>query len=368
MLARLIWLLTPVAFAAVGAVPHADAQGAYPPEMRRRAGKLPGMRQRPSPGQRVAARLPSGEASDPEAVALLRAMLRPQLEYTAEEQTWGAQGGITSRQIVKGDTRGTVVRHYLSPPYLAGDVMLTGPDRYSYFRAATKTLTAVPPSGGHEDERDQRIVNGIRQRKFVARRTGTETVAGITSTIVLVTPANAGKGGYAKFWIDPVTHIKLKVEIANEANARVSASELSSLVTGSAANVSARDFQPAQFGGGAPRNINRQKVASIQDAAAHLPFQPVQPTVLPPGFRLDSIQIVNLPARVNLFLRYTNGVSVFTLVEHRARKAPRQRPGADQDVAHWVVPVADYDIEVVYRGHLPPEQEQSVHDSLQPVR
>jgi hypothetical protein len=306
---------------------------------------------------------------DPEAVMLLRQMLHPLVDYAAEEQTWIAQGGgMTSSQTIKGDTKGNVIRNYVTPEFLHGDAMVTGPNRYFYFHSKSRTLTEVPPAGGQEDERDRNIVDGIKNRTFVARRTGNETVAGINATIVLVSPTNPQQQGYAKFWIDPATHIKLKIEIANAANSKISTSELSSLVTGAGANVLPRDFQAAQFRTGAPNELKRQKVASIQEAMQQIPFHPLVPGNLPAGYRLAGVQVLNGPVRVGIFLRYTDGVGFFTISEHRVRQG--QRIGAaraDAEAPHWYVPMANYDIDVVYRGHLPPQQEQMIHDSLQPV-
>ncbi len=349
---------------------------------------LPGITalgQSPNPQERPFARKPLGErrfpgikraaaaramanGSDREAVVLLRQMLRPLTDYSANEETWIAMGGGTvSKQTIKGDTRGNIVRYYQSPPLLRGDLMLTGPNRYAYYRAATKSLTEVPPAGGAEDERDKRIVNGIRDRIFVAKRTGNETVAGINAIIVLVTPVNPSQQGYVKFWIDPATHIRLKVEIANAANAKVSDSELSNLLVGAAANVLPGDFQPARFGGGAARQVKRERVGSLQEAMARVTFHPLQPGTLPPGFRLDGVQVIEGPNRVGLFLRYTDGVSVFTLTEHRVRADQKAGAAANAIPLHWFVNVGNYDVDVVYRGHLPAAQEQMIHDSLQPA-
>jgi hypothetical protein len=318
--------------------------------------------------RRAANRLAANQ-SDPDALALLREMLRPAVDYSAEEQTWIAQGGgMTSTQTIKGDTRGFVIRSYVSPPFLRGDAMLTGPNKYLYYSASARTLTEVAPGSGAGDVRDKKIVEGLRQRIFVARRTGNEAVSGVNTVIVLVTPANPQQQGYAKFWIDPVTHIKMKIEIANAGNARISASELSNVVVGPAAGVSPRDFLPAQFAPGVAREVKRERVASMEDAVKELKFRPLEPGTLPPGFHLDSIQVLTGPLRVGLFLRYTDGVSVFTLTEHRVRVG--QRPGAalTGTAPHWFVPVGDYDVDVVYRGHLAPPQQQAVRDSLQPVR
>ena len=326
-------------------------------------------RQHPNAARRAAIAKAAADNPDKEAVVLLRQMLRPLADFSADEKTWIAQGGGTnSEQKIKGDMRGNVVRYYHSPAYLRGDVMLTGPNRYAYFRAATNTLTEVPPAGGPEDERDKRILDGIRQRIFIAKRTGTESVAGINATIVLVSPVNPQQQGYAKFWIDPATHIKLKVEIANAAGAKVSSSELGNLLVGAAANISPRDFQPGQFGGGAPKEVKRERVAGIQEAMAHIPFRPIQPSSLPPGFRLDGVQVINGPNRVGLFLRYTDGVSVFTLTEHKVRALPRAPAAANPLGQRWFVSVENYAVDVVYRGHMPAQQEQIVRDSLQPVR
>lgn len=340
------------------------ARAQFPPRQFQERARLG--RNFPNPARRAAIAQALADRSDKEAVALLRLMLRPSADYSADEQTSIAQGSMGSRQRIKGDIHGNVVRYYLSPAELNGDVMITGPNRYAYYRASTRTLTEVPPTGGPEDDRDKHIVDGIRQRIFVAKRTGNETVAGVNATIVLVSPANPQQQGYAKFWIDPVTHIKLKMEIANAANVRVSTSELSNLTVGAAANVSPRDFQPVQFG--AAREVKRERVGTLQEAIARLQFRPVQPASLPAGFRLDGIQVITGPLKVGLLLRYTDGVTVFTLAEHQVRAGRHPVAAAAAVPPRWFVSAGNYDVEVVYRGHLPAQQEQAVRDSLQVVR
>ncbi len=308
---------------------------------------------------------------DQGAIALLRQMLHPVIEYSADEETWIARGGgMTSRQTIKGDTNGNVVRHYLAPPLLNGDVMLTGPNRYAYYRASARTLTAVPPAGGAPDDPDARIVMGLKNRVFTARRTGNETIAGCNAAIVLVSPVNPAQQGYAKLWIDPATHIRLKIEIAGAANARVSTSELSNLVVGSAANVSPLDFRPARFGAGALRSeVKRQRSSTVQEAMTSLKFHPFEAVNLPSGFHLDAVQVVTGPFRVGLLLRYTDGMNVFTLTEHRVRTGVRPPPDAPAAaLKHWYFPLPQYDVDVVYRGRLPAAQEQLVHDTLQTAR
>ena len=172
---------------------------------------------------------------------------------------------------------------------------------------------------------------------------------------------NPQQQGYAKFWIDPATHIRLKVEIANQANAKISTSELSNLVVGLAANVLPRDFNLAIATNGAVKQVKREKVASVQDAMPRLPFHPLLPGTLPMGFRLDGVQVLTGPLRVGLFLRFTDGVSVFTLTEHGVRAGQRPRAAAAA-APHWFVAVGKQDVDVVYRGHLPAPQEQIVHE------
>jgi hypothetical protein len=308
-------------------------------------------------------------AQQREAVKLLRMMLRPLEDYAGEETTWVAtQNGITSHQSIKGDTNGNVIRYYTAPAFLQGDVMLTGPNRYIYYRAATKTVTRTSKAG-QGDERDKQIMEGIRSKTFVASLTGNEMVAGRNAAIVLVSSVNPQNRGYAKIWIDPVDHIKLKIEIGNAEGYKISDSEITSIQSGAAAGVTPKDFQPAEFGNGPAREIKREKLGSIQEAAGQLTFRPLEPGNLPPGFRLNAVILISPPiqnraGKNSLLLRYTDGVASFTLNEHPARRAGaaanNNGPAAP---LRWEMG----NVEVVYRGHLPPQQEQMIHDSLRPV-
>lgn len=305
------------------------------------------------------------------AIALLRSMLRPRADYAGEERTWIVQTGSTSHQFIRGNTKGLVLRRFDSPPFLQGDVMLTGPGKFVYYSAKANTVSRTPPGGSTDDARDRQIIEGVRDQIFVATCTGQETIAGVDTVIVMVFSASDPQAtqGYAKFWIDPLTGIRMKIE--RREGDKLTRSELSNVVIGPQANVTDADFSPPEFRSPTTQTVQMKKLDSIQQAIPLLTFAPLEPGQIPPGFRQrDAHLLTNMqfPSRVTLVLGYSDGMSRFTLSQRRVRAGQRIPPPTTVGVQRWSVPMGAYDIDVTYRGRLTPQQVQMIRSSLQPVR
>lgn len=291
---------------------------------------------------------------------LLRLMLRPNTNYAAEEMTTiTAKGGGVSRQSIKGDTTGRVIRYYTSPNELKGDILLTGPGLYVNYHAATKKVTRVVGIGG--DQLEKTLIATVTKGIATAAWAGHTTIAGVNAEIITVT----GQNEQVKFIIDPVTGIKLGMEVRANQDQLISRSEILSIQIAPNA-VSAKDFMPSEFESAHLNEVHRENFTSIQDAGSKLPFRPVEPT-LPYGFHLQQVTILTpaqLGRKANIVLHYTNKMVSFTLHEHLVLPKNRNSVIARNNPMQWLVQTSGGDLLVIYNGHLSQDQITAIRDSL----
>jgi hypothetical protein len=313
---------------------------------------------------------------DQEAVRLLRQMAKARVNYAGEQVT--ERGGRIARQQVWGDARGRTRRDFLSPENMAGDIMLTSPENYRYFHKRENAQDVAFWQAGAGDELVERV-GGLLQRGVVsAQRVGEEIVAGRNAAIVAVTADRlvGGSGAQLKFWIDQQTGLLLKREMSN-AMGLVSRSYLTQVQIGADA-VPAGTFNPPFIGSARPRPLfpKESQFATLDEARAKLPFAPVQPANLPPGFRLTGIWVftpeagIRRPMQTSVLLRYSDGVTTFSLDQRIARdkmRFPNPPPlrAARRPIQIWQASSGDgKSLAVVYIGHLTPQQVLSVRNSL----
>lgn len=304
---------------------------------------------------------------DARAIALLKRMVRPEADYVGEQVT--QSGGRQSQQSIKGDTKGRTLRVFHSPAAWDGDLMFTGPSQYRYYHHRTNTVdVAFWPTQWNEHEK--RLVNAIRSGRVSAALVGQETIAGRNAAIVAL---SAG-ARQMKFWIDVQTGIPLKNEIIT-ANGPFSTSYMTAITIGPAANVRPMDFERAF----PAARINplfpseRPVYRTLQEAEGRLPFKPLEPGALPSGFQLTGIWVFGaagnrMAGQPSVLMRYSDGVTTFSLYQRiappNANPAPIGPRMYQRPIQRWPVKAPDGLRQVLFIGHLTPEQAQALHDSL----
>ncbi len=298
---------------------------------------------------------------------LLRWMLKPQTDFSGMESTTArnADGSITSDQEIRGDTKGRVLRRFLKPDTLKDDFMLTGNSLYLYYSARQKTV--VREGSGLEQQLEKFIQEGLNSTSVRFQITGHRQVAGRNATVIEISSPSSN----VTLWLDSATGIKLSHEIRDDKNLSVSRSWLTSVTIGAESGVTDQDFQRKEFESGKPADL-REDYPSIAEAAAkaNLKFMPKAPTVLPTGFRLTKVTVVtatnlNVAPR-QVILHFSDRVSNFTLQE----RVVRAGKGASENLAlrpnQWRIshPGGLFDLIIIFRGRLPQEQIQAIHDSL----
>jgi hypothetical protein len=320
---------------------------------------------------------PGNAPQDPAAVALIKKMLSPQVSYAGEQVT--ERGGHISRQQVRG-LHSRIRMDFVEPSELAGDIMLIAPNRFRYFHKRTNTLDiAMWPTRQAQGGQENRILTAIREKRISVRQVGQEIVAGRNTAIVELQGGGHSDGEHrfeSKFWIESDNGVKLKQEISGP-RGLISRSYFTRIIIGPEAGVVPKDFDPPVLQAATPNVIippKTQHFATVAEARAQLPFMPLEPGTLPSGFHLggvwifpshDSAHTENYAA----LLRYTDSVTNFNLFErlHRGEEPqrPNRRPSLQRSIQRWQVPLSGGAIlDVLYIGHLAPEQVQAVHDSL----
>ena len=314
---------------------------------------------------------------DAYALSLLKRMLRPMVDYSGEQVTeLVGQEIAPTRTLIKGDTKGRVRRDFLEPEEWRGDILLTGPGQYRFYHSRTNEMEfALWPVT--ENENDSRILQALSKRLLAVDYRGEETVAGRKAAIILLSgqPSSDAGRSQIKYWVDTETGIQLQNERTNP-NGQVSRSYLTKITFGLTADVRPKDFEPDVLRSAKVLPVfPNPQFRDLQEAGNRLPFLPLQPATLPPGFQLNGVWVFGPPLPKNprqasILLRYSNDLSSFTLYQHPVgAKAQPPKPNGrrrfQQNIQRWRVLNPQYgEIEVVYIGSLPPEQVQALYDSL----
>ena len=314
-------------------------------------------------------------AVDPQAWELLQKMYRPGADYEGVEIS--NANGMTSEEILQGDTKGRTRREYQSPPALTGDVILTAPGHYYRFSSREHRLYLAlwPMEAGDKAARLRALARAGRVRIEI---TGEQMVANRPATQITISAVTGSDENEAMqvLSLDKDTGIALKTERYNRQGRLLSSTYLRSVTVG--AILDPKLFDPnalpaAQekvplFPGGQPA------FASVDQARGLVGFAIKEPTRLPPGYALDGVWVFGQAQRASVLLRYSSGVNHFSLFEspvinpnalNRPPRPAELRPRRALGGLAWRVVVPGGLLNLIYTGHLAPNDQQALLDSIQ---
>lgn len=117
---------------------------------------------------------------------------------------------------------------------------------------------------------------------------------------------------------------------------------------------------------------------TVEQARGHVPFTIKEPAQLPPGYSLDGVWVFAENTRRPLvLLRYSSGVSHFSLFESIVMPDPRSntgqpllRPGDMKPRRAlggwaWRTPVSEGQLNMLFTGYLPSTQQEALFKALQ---
>lgn len=307
---------------------------------------------------------------------LMRSRLFPKVDYRGEEETerWMNGMHLVSHQRIAGNTRGFVRRDYLEPAIFRNDVMIVRPLQYRYYHAR-ENVQDFAHWPMEQFSTDRSLLEWFQRGLVTAVGREDEKLLNREAVSIELTK-KFGDTRTFRYWIDRETGITLKQEIRN-GEYLISRTTLTSLAIGEDVNVRLEEFSPAFPGARVkPYFPGEPHFRSLNEARAILPFTPVEPASLPPGFTLTGVWVTGLnrpnqPLRAVVMLRYSDASNLtqFSLTQQIADKkqlqpAPNRKNFFRRGVQPWLITGPHQALNVVYIGHLPPDQVRAIRDSL----
>lgn len=333
----------------------------------------------PIVGNRPVRPAASNKAEQMMARKLIRMMLRPAMPYTGVQETLLQDaGGMGSIQDIEGDTNGFQRIQFRSPSNLTGDVMIISPGSFhSYHRA--KNLLEVAPWPTDWNDEGKRMIANLANGTVNGRLIGTETVAGRSAGIVVLSiPDGTGGEGRVlrKLWIDQTTGILLGIQKSNARGQITSSTMMTSINVSPTTPINPADFKPQFPGADVSALFPEPQYRTLQEAQGHLPFTPVEPAAasLPTNYHLDGVWGFGddrlHPYSNSVLMRFTDGVASFSLYQRlippaKAIGASRPLPRSFvKNQQAWRVVTPQGEMNVQYIGHMTRGQVESLYNSL----
>jgi hypothetical protein len=316
-------------------------------------------------------------AIDPQAWALLTKMLRPTTDYEGVEVS--NSGGKSSEERLQGDTKGRTRREYLTPPGMAGNILLTAPNQsYSYDAQERKLYLALwPLELGDPGSRLRALVRTGRIRVQV---TGEQIVANRPATQITFWAVTGNENEEARrvLSLDKETGIRLQIDTYNRSGSLISSTYLKSVTLG--VTLDPKMFNPNSL----PPVTEKVSVfpqgqpmfTSVEPVRGMVRFAILQPAQLPAEYTLDGVWVFGPKTlRPSVLLRYSSGINHFSLFESLIPvkpNAPVELPRPGQLRPHrvlggigWHIPLPEGTLNMLYTGHLPDADLQALLASLQ---
>ncbi|MCL6519649.1 MAG: MucB/RseB C-terminal domain-containing protein [Armatimonadetes bacterium] len=240
------------------------------------------------------------------------------VSFTAHQVTTLAKGPfLTSEQEVYRDGFKGMRTEYTYPNQLAGEIMIDDGKVLIRFIPRNKTAKTQPSRLNflklRTIEANRALERGQIQVELVRR----DKIAGRNAYVLEVKPRAKRAGPTRKFWVDTEKWVKLKTEDIAPDGTVVSTSYYTRIDFTSVPPEKFR-FKPPP-GVRVERGPERMQIMSIEKAQRIVDFQIREPKYLPKGFKLLGATVVPFRHGKVVGLRYSDGVSSFSLFQ-----APRR--------------------------------------------
>lgn len=274
------------------------------------------------------------------------------LSYTGVRvvRAWGGREEREQRVRVFHRAPDRTRIEYLSPA--PGNVLLeSGNGRWFYTRERDRWRAI--------EWRAPRSHFGLLMRNYRVREEGEGTVAGRRVIQLVIEPRHPGNPS-KRIWIDPVYRMALKEEVRDYQGRMIAASA----------------FEQFELSPNLPTALFEPPTAAVAaDPAPALPFAPLRPRYLPPGYREVRESALKRGGSQGIHLRYTDGLGTISLFQFRReaggaspRKAERdgerstRRPGRADGRPRLGRQIGDLHCRVM--GDLHPDELRKLLDSL----
>lgn len=312
----------------------------------------------------------ASSGADIDGATVLEKMLEAEgnVVFTAHQVTTLAKGPpLTSEQIVYRAGFKGMRTEYIAPPLLRGEIMADDGHVLAHFMPRAKVVKLRPSRLAALRQRTAQAAEAFKRGYLKVELVGRDRIAGRTAYVIEVKPARGGGGPARKFWVDADKWAKLKTEDIAPGGTVLSTSYYTRISFVNAIPDEKFRFQPPS-GVRTEHMHRRQKLIPIQKARELVRFQILEPDYVPPGFRLAGAAVIPFRGSHLVGLRYTDGVSSFSLFETPERILSRKflerlhkgpvRPG--KGVYSW----RRGRLNLTIVGHIPSDQIRKIASSV----
>jgi len=247
---------------------------------------------------------------------VLKRMLEAEgsVAFTAHQVTtlvW--RPSLTSEQIVyRAGFRGMRIE-YIKPPALGGEVMADDGRVLEHLIPKANVLKIGPSRLAALKMRTEQAAQGFRRGNLRVELIGKDRVADRTAYLIEVKP-KLRRGPTRKFWVDAEKWVKLKTEDIAPDGTAASMSYYTRIDFLNTIPDEKFHIEPPPG-----VQVKRQAIPAatmpLEKARELAGFRVLEPTYLPPGFKLAGAAVQPFRRGQLVIIRYTDGVSSFSLFE-----------------------------------------------------
>jgi negative regulator of sigma E activity len=302
-----------------------------------------------------------------------RTVLRNMLEaegkvaYTAHQITTLAKGpALTSEQTIYRDGYRGMRTEYIAPPPLKGEIMADDGRMLAHLIPNAKVLKMRPSRLMALKMRTDQAEHAFGHGDLKVELVGRDRIAGRTAYVVEVRPVHRSRGQTRKFWVDAEKWIKLKTEDIGPDGAVASMSYFTRI-----------DFVDSipneKFHIEPPPGVRVERetgpaLLPLEKAQQAVRFRILKPSYVPSGYKLAGTSLFPFREGKVVALRYTDGVTSFSLFQAPGRMLDRKflerlhdgpvRPG--RGIYSW----REDGLNLTIVGQLPEDQMRKVAASV----
>ncbi len=302
-------------------------------------------------------------------VTILKKMLMSEgsVSFTAHQVTTLASGPfLTSEQEIYRDGFKGMRTEYTYPSQLAGEIMIDDGKVLIRFVPRSKTAKTQPSRLNLLKQRTIEATRALEHGQIQVELVGRDKIAGRTAYVLEVKPRAKRKSVTRKFWVDAEKWIKLKTEDIAPDGTMISTSYYTRI---DFTRIPREKFHfeppPGVRIGQGPVQL---QIMPIDRAQRMVSFRIREPKYLPSGFKLVGATVIPFRQGKLVGLRYSDGVTSFSLFQAQGRvldpqflrRLQRDPLRAGKGAFSWKCG----DINLTLVGSIPSEEINKIADSI----
>lgn len=256
---------------------------------------------------------------------VLRRMLAAEgtAAFIAHQVTTLTRGpALTSEQTVYRDGFRGMRTEYISPPQLAGEIMVDNGKEMIHFVPGHKVARVRPSRLFALKQRTQEAARAFLHGALDVELVGKDKIADRPTFVLVVKPRGKEKAQTRKFWVDSEKWIKLKTEDIGPDGTVLSTSYYTKIEFLDKLPQEKFQFEPPP-GVKIERGPARTQVMPLEKVRQLVKFRILEPTYLPNGFKCIGATAIPFRQGKIVVLRYSDGILSFSLFQTPGRVLDR---------------------------------------------